>query len=252
MREIVEAGPIRAWLEERIEAQDHTIVAARCGVHPRAVYRVLHEEDKLTVEKADRWLTTYNDGTRLVDLWPDLNDEGARADVDSRGRDLTKKRGIPAKLTDDQLQAVYLLHMNAGLSLRELARQGWNTWGYSSEKSALNALSSNLRRMGLEPRNRIEATVKASTVHGLASRKAKRDYTPEYAEHRNALRRQSQRCRGVRGHYPRKGAQCEHFALIGGDFCLQHDPSRREEVLATVAAARAKLGLDIHDGFLAA
>ena len=71
-----------------------------------------------------------------------------------------------AKLTRAQVVAAHRLHVEAGLSIRELGRQLWERNGYSSAKSCANALSSLFATVGLPARDRIEATGH-EVAHGL-------------------------------------------------------------------------------------
>jgi hypothetical protein len=45
-------------------------------------------------------------------------------------------------------------------------------------------------------------------------------------------------------YFPRKCQPYRHYALAGSDYCLQHEPARREEVVAIVTAARTAIGRD--------
>lgn len=163
--------------------------------------------------------------------------------VDARGRDLTERRGVPPKLTDAQIEAAYRLHIEGGLSLRELGRRGWRQWGYASANSAAAVLCKTFKARGWKSRDRVEAIVLASTVHGKASRAMRVANDPVFSAHRQQQRRASgevrgQRCVGVRLQYPDKGAPCKRPALAGSDYCLQHDPERRAEVLDRAEHAR--------------
>lgn len=80
-----------------------------------------------------------------------------------------------AKLTEQQVRALHRMHVERGMSMRELARQGWERWGYASEKSCLVSVLSLMDSLGLERRDRIDAVVRASTTHGMASRAANTD-----------------------------------------------------------------------------
>ena len=81
-----------------------------------------------------------------------------------------------AKLTEEQVRALHSFHITRGMSIRELARQGWARWGYASEKSCLVSVCSLMDSLGLERRDRIDATVLASTKHGKGSRANKAAY----------------------------------------------------------------------------
>jgi hypothetical protein len=79
-----------------------------------------------------------------------------------------------------------------GWSLRSIARLHWRRWGYSSPKSALGGLSHAMRALDLPVRDRIEATILASEMHGHASRDARLPGHPDHAAflaHRRAVRR---------------------------------------------------------------
>lgn len=67
-----------------------------------------------------------------------------------------------AKLSEQQLRAIHRLHIDGGLSLREICRRGWEEWGFASESAAVNSVSSRLRSMGLRLRPRAEATALAN------------------------------------------------------------------------------------------
>jgi hypothetical protein len=81
-----------------------------------------------------------------------------------------------ARLTAAQVRAAHRLHVEAGLSIRELGRQMWERFGYANEKSCANSLSDLFKRAGLPARDRIEATVAASTTHGRGARADKAAY----------------------------------------------------------------------------
>lgn len=91
-------------------------------------------------------------------------------------------RGVDFKIPlADALQA-HTEHM-AGWSLRAIARMRWEAWGYSSPHSALEGLRGVFRALELPVRDRVTATVEASTVHGNSRRAfAKADH-PEHARH---------------------------------------------------------------------
>jgi hypothetical protein len=79
-----------------------------------------------------------------------------------------------------------------GWSLRAIARLHWRRWGYASPKSALEALRGAMRELDLPVRDRVEATVLASTMHGHSRRDARLPGHPDHAEflaHRRATRK---------------------------------------------------------------
>lgn len=148
-------------------------------------------------------------------------------------------RGVYGYLTDDQVRAVHRLY-EQGLSLRKCAARIHPRTRYASVISCANALGEHFARLGLPRRDRIEATVAASTVHGLASR-GRVD-----PGHRRALKvargeiLDRPPCAGVRASYPRKGAPCSRVAMAGSDYCIAHDPARRAEMAERLADARSR------------
>jgi hypothetical protein len=79
------------------------------------------------------------------------------------------------RLTPEQVAAAHVLHLG-GMSIRELGRQLYERNGYASAKSCSMALCDAFKRAGLHRRDRIEATVIASTTHGRGSRSDKAAY----------------------------------------------------------------------------
>lgn len=81
-----------------------------------------------------------------------------------------------------------------GWSLRSIAKFRWQAWGYASEKSALEGLRNGLRTIDAPVRDRIQATVLASTMHGNSRRAARQPGHPDHSAflaHRQAVRRKS-------------------------------------------------------------
>lgn len=81
-----------------------------------------------------------------------------------------------AKLTAAQVRAAHRVHIEAGVSIRELGRLMWERFGYASPQSCSNCLSDLFKRAGLKARDRVDATVKASTKHGRGARNNKAAY----------------------------------------------------------------------------
>ena len=152
------------------------------------------------------------------------------------------KRGTPCLFTDDQLIVLHKAHLR-GASIRELGRQLWQQAGYSSPKSAATSISKGFKRLHLPARDRIEATVQASTTHGKGSRTDKASYKRWH--HRQTGKVRDQRCAAVRTQYPSKGSPCRNMAMASGEYCWAHDPSRAEERDAILKDAR-----DMNDAVL--
>ncbi len=106
-----------------------------------------------------------------------------------------------ALLSPEQLRAAHLLHKQARLSIPELARRGYEQWGYSSAHSATVALYRLFQRYDYPPRSRAEAN------RLLASNEARR-------------------CQGETI-YRRP---CKRSAMIGSRFCPYHHADEVEQV----------------------
>jgi hypothetical protein len=76
--------------------------------------------------------------------------------------------------------------------LRAIAWLRWRRWGYASENSALEGLRHAMRTLDLPVRDRVDATVLASTMHGNSRRVARQPGHPDHAAflaHRRRVRR---------------------------------------------------------------
>jgi len=58
------------------------------------------------------------------------------------------KRKSNAKLSRQQIAAIWQLHRDGGYSVAAIVRRGWRTWGYSSEAGALSSVYASLRLDG--------------------------------------------------------------------------------------------------------
>jgi hypothetical protein len=104
-----------------------------------------------------------------------------------------------ALLSPEQLQAAHLLHERARFSIPELARRGYEQWGYANVHSATVALYHLFRRYDYPPRSRAEA---------------------------NRLLAESEagRCAGETIY----GRPCRRSAMIGSRFCPYHRTDETE------------------------
>lgn len=81
----------------------------------------------------------------------------------------------------------------AGWSLRALSRMHYREWGYKTPKSACEGLRHAMRALDLPVRDRITATIDATTRHGNSTRAARDPLHPDHErhlQHRRHLRRQ--------------------------------------------------------------
>lgn len=154
-----------------------------------------------------------------------------------------KKAGRPpgkyGLIRDEQLRTLHQMHQQ-GLAIRELGRRIWKVAGYSSQKSAAMAISDGFKRLALPARDQSEATGRANRERADPDSPS----TADRAEYKRWLRKKQgglRPCQGIKLTYPEKGRPCAHYAAPGSDFCVHHDPARRQEILDRVARARAGL-----------
>lgn len=151
-----------------------------------------------------------------------------------------KNRGVPICMSDDVLEQAHRLHMT-GRSLNSIAKELVSETGYSSWQAMVMGLSTQFKHRGWYVRPRIEATVKASTKHGMARRGRRNNAYRAMLRRKHGLVRDVQ-CSGVRLSYPHKGDRCQLMARAGSDYCRFHDPALRDEVVAVVTKARMARG----------
>lgn len=166
------------------------------------------------------------------------------------GETLVRRRGgwkvkVAHRINERMARALHAKY-EQGISARRLAIELHAVLGYKSHHSAEAAIGQAFRRYGLPVRDRIEATVLASTSSGLSPRDARerrrrRREAGLVGSGRRAMQPRQPRCKGVRSQYPRKGERCTKPASIGSEFCWVHDPARRAEAVAVVARARENL-----------
>lgn len=220
----------------------------------RAIYRIrtgkakrrdgtAYVQRQVTFETVDLILTAVD----RPDLWhsDELRRWGAFRPGGSTQPRRYRGRQPAAKMTDQQVRDAHTAYMD-GKSLRALARDLWETYGYASPGSCVNALSAFFIRDGLPTRDRIEATIAASTVHGLAGRDARARTDLRFRMHRKRLRRERGEARGVRCSATTQHGEClprpcRAWALAGKTVCWAHDPDRAEQRVAIVANMRAHL-----------
>lgn len=148
-----------------------------------------------------------------------------------------KPKGKWGKLTDPQLRLLHSLHVDEGISQRELGRRVWQRAGFASAHSAAAAIGAGWKRLALPALSRQEMTARANRARrapdspGTADRKA---YKRWLREKRGGYRT----CAGIKTQPPRKGSPCTRYAMEGSDYCLNHDPARRAEVVERVTQAR--------------
>lgn len=144
----------------------------------------------------------------------------------------------PRWLTEPQLRAAHQAHVD-GESLNSIGKRLLAETRYESLYGVVGALSGEYRRRGWFVRDRIDACVAASTIHGRARRK-NRD--PEY---KRELRRKSgllldrPRCSALTIH----GQQCLVRAMRDADTCYTHAHADHLERMLSVRKPRKRVWL---------
>lgn len=154
----------------------------------------------------------------------------------------------PVKVTMPVLREAYDLYLHGRddqdkpLSLRKVAALLLHKTDYASEKSFANQMSDAFRDLGWPVRDRIAATVRASTTHGLligAKRPVARGGRSR-AAYKYRRRRQLGLVRPPCSSLKVDGDPCTRPAMHGSDYCIAHDPARREQVLLDLEDARSR------------
>jgi transcriptional regulator with XRE-family HTH domain len=227
------------WIHHTVEqlAREHTFpkatLATRLGVSEKTLWRWENQMEEVK-DGADRWnapafsfnAATVEEalaaaGVHLYEVYPWMRDyeplpeshcerceEKTPREADGTciwcGPVPRKRRTYPigGRYSRDQLHELHRFH-ERGLSINALARKTHARVGYPSWNAAALAIRKGWKRIGLQYRDQ-------RTASRLAIRRWKR---------RNP-------CKGE----TRAGGPCRKAAAKGSDFCLAHDPSRREEI----------------------
>lgn len=137
-----------------------------------------------------------------------------------------------------------------GVSARKLAQRLYLVLGYKSPATCEAAIGVAFKRYGLPVRDRIAATVLASTKNGLSPRndQERRRRRREAGLTSHMQERQPQ-CAAVKLQPPRKGERCTRPAMEGCEYCCNHDPARRDETVARLHTMRERLPVVEHVAF---
>lgn len=201
-------------------------------LHQKRARRWLDQDDALVpVDAADLVLTAL--GLNLTDV--DIHEDAVDA---PRRRGGGKPAGVYGYLTDAQLRACHRLY-ETGVSLRGVAAHILPRTRYRSVKSCSMGLQQGFARLGLPVRDRVAATVAASTTHGLAPRHGGDPGHRHMMRVRRGEIHDQPMCAATRLNPPGAGRPCRNRAMVGGRYCAQHDPGRAEVTRRIVAHARA-------------
>lgn len=151
-----------------------------------------------------------------------------------------KRPDLIGRISERAARAIHAKYQT-GISARTLGRELYQVLGYKNPRTCEMQIGVAFKRYGLPVRDRIEATRLASTTNGLSPR----DWRERYRRRREAglgihMEPLQPRCKAVRVCYPRKGEPCRKPAMRGSDYCISHDPARRDAVVANLERARAK------------
>lgn len=151
-----------------------------------------------------------------------------------------KRPDLTGRISREAAHAIHRKYQT-GVSARTLGRELHQVLGYKTPQSCADSICRAFHRHGLPTRDRIEATVLASTKNGLSPR----DETTRASRRKAAgLTRRGKhprpRCEATKTQAPGRGDRCTRPSLPGSRFCQSHDPERRQRVVEVVRHARAQ------------
>jgi len=222
----------------------------------RKLFRWINDEHRTHIERAVVEDALHHAGVELYDIYPDLEPPGqgrdaycptCRADVyatdsgcpwcenpvlDQRPIGSRPRLGQGRKMTDQQVRAAHVIYQQTGLSVRRLAELLYERHGYKSASACATSLNKAFVSLGLERRDKIEASIAAHTTHGLT---AGGHAAPLY-KRTLRLERHGQ-CEAVMKY----GKPCPRAAQPGTTTCGYHaagELARRREQIAAINAQR--------------
>jgi hypothetical protein len=146
--------------------------------------------------------------------------------------------GARSRLSDAELRALHEEHLG-GASINALGARVWSG-RYASPKSATNAILRGFVRLGLPRRDRLVASRRALTKHGLW-RTAERGSAANLAYRRLHRAAKGQTTlRRCQGRVTRSGRPCRRWAMHGSRFCVSHDPATAPRMAAHIRRERSK------------
>ena len=178
-------------------------------------------------------------------LWCDGPTREFRARRNKAVKPTDRRTLRESKLGNDRLRLLHRIHIEKGMSINQLAAQLYEKHGYASKSSCATAIGNGFKRLDLKARDRVEATVAASTKHGMAPKHGPR---PGYNTYRRRVlngQPDQPRCEGTVRQGKAKGERCQRPAIFGSTFCQAHEPSREEARVLHLAAMREKRTIDL-------
>ncbi len=143
-------------------------------------------------------------------------------------------------LTEKQIHQAHADHQ-AGKSLRRIAHELAPGTRYTNPNSIATTLSTEWKRRGWPVRSQRDATILASTTHGLLPRdQSKRDRA--FIREQRRLRGDTRgvQCAAIKTRPGKgRGEQCQRPALAGEAYCLNHHPDKAADRAAHLEFARS-------------
>lgn len=136
-----------------------------------------------------------------------------------------RRRRPKGRISHEQLRLLHRIHIEKGRSINSLAEELWEQFGYASKRSCASAIGRGFKQLGLKARDRIEATVAASTKHGMAPKHGPR---PGYGFYKRRVLHgipDQPGCAGTLTQGAVRGERCSRPAMHGSEFCSSHDPT---------------------------
>ena len=154
-----------------------------------------------------------------------------------------KPRWKHSRIKPAHLEVLHRIYVEEQVSVRELARRVYQRLGYASAESCAESLYTAFAVAGYELRSVSDALRLRNTKHGRRAREAG-ESGPAVAAYRRWLKEERgqyrPRCKGVKATSPGRGSPCRRPAMAGSDYCVSHEPDRRERQLEHLAAMRAR------------
>jgi hypothetical protein len=224
---LLDPEPFRKWYAEKKEHLEVEEIAKLLGVDPRTLRRWDLESERIRRGELEDAL--LRSPWSLWDIYPEFGEAQGEdllthgyctrcreeVPVDAErgcmwcGKQAWRSRsgvrpGTGTKLTDAQLRHLHTLY-EQGATLAELGRRVWRHAGYRNAESGKEGIRHGWKRLHLP------TSGQRAAVH--------------------------RRCSGVKARGPRKGKRCTKHTMFGSDYCREHDPARRQEVLAQAERA---------------
>lgn len=149
---------------------------------------------------------------------------------DHRPKRSASRKGQSRRVSESELRAMNVEHL-AGTSISDIGRREWRRLGYAHAHSCSDAIARGFRELGLERRDRLEASRAASIKHGATTNRAVAPGSPDHDRYLKHMRGHQRRMRERRwreaGLVPcpqplASGRQCASWVKPGEKQCGRH------------------------------